>query len=97
LDKLNTIVAGLIAGLIGPWIGALAFYLVMFNHKPLLTFIDVIQGSNSAQSSLISVSLIFNLAFFFLALNKDWYQAARGVIFGVFVYAPFVIYFKYVA
>jgi hypothetical protein len=97
LDKLNTILAGLVAGIIGPWIGAFVFYLVMFNQKPLASFIHVVLASNSAQSSLISVSLIFNLIFFFLALNKDWYQAARGVIFGVFIYAPFVIYFKYVA
>lgn len=97
MDKLNTIVAGLVAGLIGPWIGAFLFYIIMFNHKPISAFTQMIINTSSTHSALLSVSLVFNLAFFFLALQRDMYHAARGVILAVFLYAPFVVYFKYVA
>lgn len=94
---LNQIYAGLIAGLIGPWIGAGFVYLIMFRHKTIEQFIELVQYSSSTHSAFISVSLIFNLVFFFIALKYDWYRAAKGVILSVFLYAPFVVYFKYVA
>ncbi len=94
---LDRIYWGLIAGLIGPWLGAAVFYLIMFRHKTISGYIDLIQYSPSTHSAFISVSLVFNLVFFFIAMKYDWYKAAKGVIMSVFLYAPFVVYFKYVA
>jgi hypothetical protein len=93
-DKL---VAGLIPGLIGPWLGAWLFNLIMFNHLSILEFARMIINTGSTHAPLISVSLIFNLVFFYLFLRNDMYNAAKGVIMAVFLYAPFVVYFKYVA
>lgn len=77
--------------------GALIFYAIMFNHKTLNSFALMIINKPSTHASLLSVSLVFNLIFFFIAMRKDWYQAAQGVISAVFLYAAFVVYFKYFA
>lgn len=56
----------------------------------------ILHNSNT-HSGIIAVSLVFNLVFFFTALRFHWYYAARGVIMATFLYAPFVVYFKYAA
>tara|TARA_B110000046_G_scaffold25258_1_gene24666 strand:- start:1489 stop:1791 length:303 start_codon:yes stop_codon:yes gene_type:complete len=94
--RYNKIITGLILGLVGPWIGAFVFYLFMFNHKTIGGFIKMIVNNSSTHAPLLSVSLIFNLIFFYLFLRQGMYRAANGVIMAVFIYAPFVIYFKYV-
>jgi hypothetical protein len=41
--------------------------------------------------------LIFNLVFFFIAIRLNWMNAVRGVITAMFIYAPVIVYFKYLA
>lgn len=96
-NKLNHLYVGLLAGLIGPVLGFFLFYLIMFSHKPFYGFVRMIMNNSDTHAGIISVSLVFNLVFFFVALRNDWYNAARGVIMAMFIYAPFVVYFKYVA
>jgi len=88
---------GLAAGLVGPWLGLVVFYLILFNERPFATFIQMIIHNSATHSGTIAVSLVFNLLFFFGALHYHWYHAARGVILAMFIYAPFVVYFKYAA
>ncbi|GAB5538527.1 MAG: hypothetical protein Salg2KO_06300 [Salibacteraceae bacterium] len=95
--QLNKLWVGLIAGMIGPWIGAFLFYMITFSHKTLGEFVHNIVKTPSTHSALISISLLFNLVFFYLALRQEWYKATRGVITAVFIYAPFIVYFKYIA
>lgn len=95
--KLDKTVSGLIAGLIGPWFGLFIFYLIFFNDRPFAAFFRMIQIQSEAHSGIIAVSLVFNLVFFFSALQLDWYRAARGVIMSMFIYAPLVVYLKYAA
>ncbi len=92
---LNKTWIGLIAGLIGPVIGYLLFYLITSSHRTLMAFSKMILNNGDTHSAIISVSLIFNLVFFFAALRKDWLYAARGVILATLIYAPLVVYFKY--
>ena len=95
MQRYDKIITGLIPGLFGPWLGAFVFYLFMFNHLTVNGFIKMIMNNGATHAPLLSVSLIFNLVFFFLFLRKDMYRSTNGVIFAVFLYAPFVIYLKY--
>lgn len=95
--RLDRIWVGLTCGLIGPWFGLFIFYLIFFSSRSFYHFGLMMLNNGSTHSGLIAVSLIFNLVFFYIALQNNWFRAARGVIMAVFLYAPFVVYFKYVA
>lgn len=43
-------------------------------------------------SRYLSLGLIGNLAWFYYFLNRERYYYARGIIFGMLLYAPFMIY-----
>ena len=95
--KLNKLWVGLIAGLTGPVFGFIAFYLIAASDRSFMGFVKMISNNSSTHSGIISICLIFNLVFFYIALRKDFYRAAQGVIMATFLYAPFVVYFQYVA
>ncbi len=95
LKRYDKLLTGAIAGLIGPFFGFLIFYLIMFNDRSLGAFKEMIMNNSSTQAPLMAVCLVFNLIFFFLALRKNWYRTAQGVIMAMFIYAPLVIYLKY--
>ena len=95
--KLDRMWIGLLLGLIGPVFGFLVFYLLTSTHMPLENFIRFIKNSSSTHSAIISVSLIFNLVYFFIGTRFNMLRLAQGVIGGTLLYAPFIIYFKYVS
>jgi hypothetical protein len=43
-------------------------------------------------SRYLSLGLIGNLAWFYFFLNREQYFHTRGIIFGMLLYAPFMIY-----
>ena len=43
-------------------------------------------------SRYLSLGLIPNLLWFYLFLNKEKYAYTRGIIFGMLIYAPFMVY-----
>jgi len=88
---------GFILGLIGPVFGFVSFYLFTSTHMPLVNFAKSILNTSSTHSAIVSVSLIFNLVFFFAGSRLDMLRVSQGVIGATLAYAPFVIYFKYVA
>ena len=44
---------------------------------------------------ILTISIISNLIWFYLFLNKENYNAAMGVILGAIAYAPYIIYIKF--
>jgi hypothetical protein len=96
-SSLNKLWVGLVAGIVGPVFGALIFYAIFFGHKTIVEFAQMIINTSSTHSALLSVSLIFNLVFFFIAIRLNWMNAVRGVITAMFIYAPVIVYFKYLA
>lgn len=93
--RLNKLSVGLFAGLVGPVFGYLSFYLITSSHRPFGDFNKMILQNSDTHSGVIAISLIFNLVFFFAALQKDWLYAGRGVILATLIYAPLVVFFKY--
>lgn len=94
-ERLNKLSAGLVSGLIGPVFGYLSFYMITSSHRSFNEFNNMIIQNSDTHSGVIAISLIFNLVFFFAALQKDWLYAARGVILATLIYAPLVVFFKY--
>lgn len=51
--------------------------------------------NNPYRIKILTLSLISNLIWFYLFLNKENYGAGYGVIFGVLFYAPYIVYIKF--
>lgn len=89
---------GLILGLIGPFFGFLIYGLLwsLYFKKPFAYFVeDVFLGISEFQSSIVALSLLFNLVPFFIFLRKDRYKSARGVLLALFIYVPIVLYLRF--
>lgn len=54
-------------------------------------FIDL-----SVMSKFISLSIIPNLIWFYLFLNKERYDLARGIIIGSALFLPFILYVNFI-
>lgn len=91
-------ILGFVIGLVLPVIGFI-LYGVYWSWKFFRTFSyfvnDVFLGTPTFRSSIMSLSLLINLIPFFIFLRKERYYSARGVLAAVFVYVPFVVYFKF--
>jgi len=89
---------GILIGLIMPVLGFL-IYGWYWSWKFFRTFSyfvnDVFIGTPTFRSSILSLSLLINLLPFFIFLRTDRYKSARGVMAAVFLYVPFVIYFRF--
>lgn len=47
------------------------------------------------QSKFFSLAIIANLGWFYLFLNKERYDIARGIIIGSALYLPYILYLNY--
>jgi len=96
--KYDGLPLGLVIGLIGPFFGFViyGFLWSMYFDKPFGYFVnDVFIGIPAFQSSIVALSLLFNLIPFFLFLRKDRYKSARGVLLSLFIYVPVVLYLRF--
>jgi len=44
---------------------------------------------------MLTISIIANLGWFYLFLNKERYNFAMGIILGSLLYAPYIIFIKF--
>jgi len=51
--------------------------------------------NNPYQIKIITLSIIANLGWFYLFLNKNKFTFAKGIIIGTMLYAPYIIYIKF--
>jgi len=59
---------------------------------PFSTLWYKFQHDDTVQSKFLSLSCIPNLGWFYLFLNKERYDLARGVILGCACFIPYIIY-----
>jgi hypothetical protein len=90
LDKQLT---GFIIGLLGPIIGGLLFYVMLYNEMSLLAFVETSLQAG-IQTELISLATVFNLLLFFIAIWTGKQHAARGIILATFIYVFVVLILK---
>jgi hypothetical protein len=81
--RLNQVVWGLLAGVLGTCVGfaILAGWWCNVNNKSMAYFAEVVfWGSQLYKDSILTVSVLFNVAIFYGALRKHWYRFARGLM-----------------
>lgn len=49
------------------------------------------------RSKIISISIISNLLWFYITINKDKYGLAMGIILGTICYLPYILYVNFIA
>ncbi|MES2689390.1 MAG: hypothetical protein V4658_03250 [Bacteroidota bacterium] len=90
----DSLLLGLVSGLLGPVIGIAIFYSVNFRHSPVLQFFQMAARQNLL-SPLLSLCAILNLGIFFLFIKVNHLHSARGVIISTFLYGIMIVIFKF--
>ena len=88
------LVKGVLLGIIAPIIACI-FYVVFINEETLENFINNFVTDRNLPA-IISLSLLINLALFFLKLkfNKD--EQSRGILFSTFLYGVVIVILKFI-
>jgi hypothetical protein len=84
----NSLATGLLLGLLAPVVG-FVIYATMYVK-------DLFIGTREYQSPVLSISLIANLALFFLLDRWDLYKAMRGVIMATMIYGLVIVLLLFV-
>ena len=88
------LIKGVLLGIIAPIIACI-FYVVFINEETLENFINNFVTERNLPA-IISLSLLINLALFFLKLkfNKD--EQSRGILFSTFLYGVVIVILKFI-
>ncbi len=92
----NSIIAGIVVGLIAPIITMYIFYSFQNNFygdfdKYIKTIIQI-----KVISKVLSLSILGNLAVFYIFIHSNRYFSARGVIYATLIYAITMLLFMFV-
>lgn len=90
---------GFITGAIGPLFGLLlvfVFYMVVENFTFNRLWHEFMSTPDQ-KSRFLSLSVLVNLAIFYLFLRKDFNSSAMGVVLGTMLYIPVILYLKFLA
>ena len=88
------LIKGVLLGIIAPIIACI-FYVVFINEETLENFINNFVTDRNLPA-IISLSLLINLALFFLKLkfNKD--EQSRGILLSTFLYGAVIVILKFI-
>ena len=88
------LIKGVLLGIIAPIIACI-FYVVFIKEETLENFINHFVTDRNLPA-IISLSLLINLALFFLKLkfNKD--EQSRGILFSTFLYGVVIVILKFI-
>lgn len=94
LIKKDTVLRGLILGLIAPVIGFYLYKISFFNYFDMPKFFNHLV-SNNLLSPVISLCLIFNAGAFYFFIKKNKLYSARGLVLATFLYGGVIVYLKF--
>lgn len=87
---------GLVLGILGPFVGMLAFYLWKFRVSvSLWGFIKVLAIENRLLTNMITFSLFANAVLFTLFINNDKDKTAKGIFVITCIWALGAIFLKW--
>jgi len=88
---------GLILGLITPIVVVpIVLFIISITQNYIFSQLwHKFNLNNPYQIKIITLSIIANLGWFYLFLNKDKFNFARGIIIATMLYAPYIIYIKF--
>lgn len=90
----DSIIIGLLLGMLAPTIGIYIFYLANYAKYSIEVFIDF-SIKEKLLSPLLSLCCVINLGIFYLFIHFDKFYSARGVILGTFIYGFFIVMLKF--
>ncbi|MES2559775.1 MAG: hypothetical protein V4590_08550 [Bacteroidota bacterium] len=91
----DSLLLGLLLGLLIPVVGVAIFYYSKFAAIDIWQFIQV-ATQHKVLSPMLSLCAILNLAIFYLFLNKNLYLTARGIILATIIYGVTIVLLKFV-
>lgn len=96
IKKLDHMLVGVAAGLLGGVIGLFLYHLIVaaFHKTDIIYSLINYPGQ---RAPIISISICFNLLVFFLFIWTKRFHAARGVVLSMFAYGLAIVYFKFIA
>lgn len=92
------LLTGTLIGLAGGLVGFIiyGFYYSIAHPVTFGVFVNkVFLGNTILRAPILSLSILFNLVPFYLFLNRKMYQGARGVLAAIFIYAIFIVYYRF--
>ncbi len=92
-ERYNSVIMGANLGILVPIMSIYCWYLIKFSHRSFDQFIDMISDMYLLPK-VISVSMLANLALFFLFLQFKMYKAGNGVILATFIFGAIILYYK---
>ncbi len=90
----NSLTLGTLLGLITAFISTFLVYLIMFSNYAFHDYLNILMQNKKLLAPVISIAGIPNLGLFYLFINKNLYQSARGVILATFILVVIVIVIK---
>ena len=97
IKKLDTLVGGIITGLIGTVLGFLllgAFWSYS-NGESLSYFIENIAAKSLLyRDSILTLSTLFNVGIFYLGIRAEWWRFCRGILMVIMACVPLIIWFQ---
>jgi hypothetical protein len=90
--------AGLIIAIVSPLVFIpLTLLILSFVYGyPYKYMWNQLMYSAIAQGKYLSLSIIPNLLWFYICLNKERYDLVRGIIIGTALYVPLILYFNFI-
>ncbi|MDW8272651.1 MAG: hypothetical protein RMJ53_00285 [Chitinophagales bacterium] len=92
--RYDKFLVGFVPAMIAPWIGVLLFYLAKFSDMSLRDYFIMI-FKPQIFSPIMSLGVVLNLFIFFLFISRNYYIAARAVIFASILYAIPIVWVKF--
>ncbi len=92
--KKDSLIFGLLIGLLLPFLGIMIYYLTKYQGYSLGNFFRELYFMRMLPP-VISLSVILNLAAFYFFLNKQKYGYTRGIILASLIYGMLLLYFKF--
>jgi hypothetical protein len=93
-NRFDKVYIGLLAGLIFPAIGFVVYYFINFDTIDMQEYIKHLVRLNKL-AQVVSLSVIMNLAAFYLFLWKKYFYGARGVLAATFIWVLLVLIQKF--
>ena len=85
---------GTLLGVITPilFLPVLVYFLSLSKGMDFEVAWSQISNNNMNTSKYLSLSMIVNLLWFYYFLNREQYHLTRGIILGMFCFAPYMVY-----
>jgi len=80
--------------MIAPLLGVLLFYVAKFDHLTFAEYLSYIKMP-FIFSPMMSLGVVLNLFVFFIFIQRNFYRAARAVIFACILYSIPILIVKF--